>query len=349
MIEIRTYDGEPAELAAFCTAVWRDRYRDKMTVPLWNGPFFEWELFSDAPGARDYLVAAYDGGRLVGALPSKPVNFHWQGQTLPGSFGSFFSVDPAYEKQAISLKLVLEQRRRHRARNVPFFTGYVIRRDPSAMGPKFWKRLPDMYVASKLNLWIRMLDHRTVGESLFSTFERRGSQVLGWFQLRPKPPRPDAGIRPYRDTDLPDCLRLVNELSRSTDFGLVWDEATLARQLSFKEIPRTIVTERDGRVAGFVNYCLQPYRGRAEFVAGVIDLLVVGDLPFAAKRRLLWAALYQMASEGCHAALRSVNKPDLLLFSTGFILGHPPHDLVIQSMTRDAQIVKARRIHALWR
>ncbi len=39
MIEIRTYDGEPAELAAFCTGVWRDRYRDKMAVPLWSGPF----------------------------------------------------------------------------------------------------------------------------------------------------------------------------------------------------------------------------------------------------------------------------------------------------------------------
>ncbi len=69
MIEIRTYDGEPAELAAFCTGVWRDRYRDKMAVPLWSGPFMEWELLSDEPGARDFLVAAYDGGRLIGALP----------------------------------------------------------------------------------------------------------------------------------------------------------------------------------------------------------------------------------------------------------------------------------------
>ncbi len=50
MIEIRTYDGEPAELAAFCTGVWRDRYGDKMTVPLWNGPYMEWELFPTSRG-----------------------------------------------------------------------------------------------------------------------------------------------------------------------------------------------------------------------------------------------------------------------------------------------------------
>jgi len=351
MIEIRTYDGEPAELAAFCTGVWRDRYCDKMAVPLWSPPFMEWELFSDEPGGRDFLVAAYDGGRLVGALPSKPVRYQRGGEAFLGSFGSFFAIDPAYEKQAVSLKLVLEQRRRHRQRQSPLFAGYVIRGDSAAMGQQFWLRLREMHVVGKVGLWVRMIDHRVMSEFLFHPFERRGARVLGWFQRRPKPPSRLAGIRPYRDTDFSDCLRLANELSRSAEFGLVWDEASLRRQLSYKDFPRTIIAEHGGRVAGFVNYFRQAYLGRREMTAGVIDLLSVSELPPAGRRNLLRAALHQMAEEGCHAALflHVTGQPSVLLSRMGFVPETPQYDYVIQSMTPDAPLIETRRLHALWR
>ena len=113
MIEIRTYDGDPEELAVFCTNVWRTRYGGQMPVWLWTGPFFNWELFSEEPGARDFLVTAYDGSRLIGAHPAKPVHYHWQGEPVFGTAGAYFSVDPEYQSQSVSLKLVLEQRRFH--------------------------------------------------------------------------------------------------------------------------------------------------------------------------------------------------------------------------------------------
>lgn len=351
MIEIRTYDGDPAELAAFCTGVWRDRYRDKMAVPLWSGPFMEWELFSDEPGARDFLVAAYDGGRLVGALPSKPVRLHWRGQPLSGSFGSFFAVDPAYEKQAVSLKMVLEQRRRHRDRAAPLFTGYLIRGDSAALGQQFWLRLREMHVVGKTGLWVRMINHRVMSEFLYHPFERRAARVLGWFQRRPRPLIHPGRIRPYREADLADCLRLANELSRAAEFGLVWDETTLGRQLSYKSFPRTLVAEHRGHVAGFVNYFRQAYLGRGEMLAGVIDLLSVSELSPAGRRRLLRAALSQMAADGCHAALflQVAGQPGLLLTRAGFVPETPQYDYVIQSMTPDAPTIKTRRLHALWR
>jgi hypothetical protein len=351
MIEIRTYDGEPAELAAFCTGVWRDRYRDKMAVPLWSGPFMDWELFSDEPGARDFLVAAYDGGRLVGALPSKPVRFQLRGGPVLGSFGSFFAIDPAYEKQAVSLKLVLEQRRRHRNRQAPLFAGFLIRGDAAALGQQFWLRLREMHVVGKAGLWVRMIDHRVMSDFLFHPFERRGARVLGWFQGPPKPLAKSAGIRPYRDSDLADCLRLANQLSKSAEFGLVWDEATLSRQLSFKDFPRTIVAEHGGRVAGFVNYFHQAYLGRGEMLAGVIDLLSVSELPPALRWILLRAALSQMTAEGCHTALflHVAGQPGLLLARLGFVPETPQYDYVLQSMTADAPLVQTRSLHALWR
>src|SRR3954469_489302 len=116
MIEIRTFDDDPAKLGEFCTRIWRERYRDKMPVADWTGPFMEWELMSEEPGARDFLVVAYDGTKLVGSLPAKPVMYQLNGRQILGTLGCFLAIDPAYENQAVSLKMVLEQRRRHRDR-----------------------------------------------------------------------------------------------------------------------------------------------------------------------------------------------------------------------------------------
>jgi hypothetical protein len=219
------------------------------------------------------------------------------------------------------------------------------------MGHQFWLRLRDMHVVMRTGLWVRLINHRVMSEFLFHPFEKYGARALGWFQPPPKagPFPPD--IRPYRDSDLPDCLRLANEVSRSADFGLVWNEQTLSRQLSHKGFPRTIVAEHNGRVAGFVNYFLQEYLGRREMLGGVIDLLSVDALPFEKRKRLLRGMLSQMVSEGCHSTLflRVAGHPAYLLTRMGFLAEAAHYDYVIQSMAPDAPTVKTRRLHALWR
>jgi len=107
----------------------------------------------------------------------------------------------------------------------------------------------------------------------------------------------------------------------------------------------------EGRWQGFVNYFRQAYLGRGEMLAGVIDLVSVSELPPADRKRLLRAALYQMAAEGCHTALflHVAGQPSVLLARMGFIPETPQYDFVIQSMTPDAPLVQTRRLHALWR
>jgi hypothetical protein len=351
MIEIRTYDGEPAELAAFCTNVWKARYCGKMPIWLWTGPFFEWELFSDAPGARDFLVAAYDKGRLIGAHPEKPVQYQWRGEPIFGTAGAWFSVDPAYESQAVSMKLVLEQRRRHRERDAKFDIGYLIMGAQAAMGKEFWLRLRSMQVVGKLNLWTRMIDHRALSEFSFSARDRWATRVVGTVQRRPRAPRNSTGIRPYREADLADCLALVGDLSRRAEFGVVWDESALRRQLSFGTVPRTLVAEENGRVAGFLNYFRQGFLGRREILTGLIDLVCVDALAPDRRRDLLTAALAEMSDAGCHVAvcLGTAGLPAGLLLRTGFIPEPPDHLYVAQAMTPDAPTLKTRRVHALLR
>jgi hypothetical protein len=352
MIEIRSFDGDPEELAVFCTNVWRTRYSGQMPVWLWTGSFLNWELFSEEPGARDFLVAAYDGTRLIGAHPAKPVHYHWQGEPVFGTAGAYFSVDPAYESQSVSLKLVLEQRRRHRERDAHYDMGYLIMGAQAAMGKHFWLRLKAMQVVAKVSLWTRMIDHRALTEFSVSTRDRWGATLMGLVQGRPKPPPNRSSIRPYRDTDLNDCLELSRELSEAAEFGIAWDAVSLARQLAFQNLPRTLVLEQDGRVRGFVNFSKQPFWGRREILVGMIDLLCVQRLNGRQTRDLLRAALVEMADSGCHVAtlLGTQGVPIGSLLRTGFIEELPADYLyVAQAMTPGAPAIKTKSLHAIMR
>jgi len=209
-----------------------------------------------------------------------------------------------------------------------------------------------MQVVSKLSIWTRMIDHRALTEFSISARDRWGSKLMGLMQGRPKPPADPSSIRPYRNADLHDCLELSRELSQAADFGIVWDEVSLARQLAFPNVPRTLVFEREGRVRGFVNFSKQPFWGRREILVGMIDLLCVQQLNARQTRDLLRAALVEIAAAGCHVAtlLGGRGVPIGSLLRTGFIEELPRDYLyVAQAMTPDAPTLKTKRVHAIMR
>ena len=164
----------------------------------------------------------------------------------------------------MSLKLVLEQRRRHRERDALFDMGYLIMGAQAAMGKDFWLRLKTMQVVAKLSLWTRMIDHRALTEFSISARDRWGSKLMGLVQGRPKPPADPSRIRPYRDADLRDCLelarrtqpggRLRHRLGRSIARPANWH---------FQDVPRTLVFERERRVSRIREFLQQPFWGAA--------------------------------------------------------------------------------------
>jgi hypothetical protein len=111
------------------------------------------------------------------------------------------------------------------------------------------------------------------------------------------------------------------------------------------------VAEIDGRVAGFVSYCHLELLGRRMVRAAVIDLLSLAELPAALQKKLLRAALHQMAAEGCHLALllRISTHPTWPLVATGFIAQPPEYYYVAQSMGRDVFTAPVSRLHIHWR
>jgi len=351
MIEIRTFDGDMRQLAEFCNSAWSRRYQDQMPFPVWSPEFLEWEL-DDCPGTRELLVAAYDGGKLVGVLPARPMKFHLQGQTVNGSWGSYFSVDPDYENQPVSIKLHLEQRRRHKQRGLKVNMGYVVTGYAAARGQEFWLKQPKLVKpVRRVGNWVRALDPMAVAR-----FSIKHLDVLGMYLSRlllrdPRPPRHPEAIRPFVPAGAAACAALLEAASRRADVGYVWDEALARRQLGFEQATRTLVAEHEGRVAGLINYCALPLMGRAPIVAGLIDFLETTNLPLPTAIDLVRAALADMRSCGMHLAiaLRASSIPFWPLARTAFTMIPAEYYYVAQPIDFELPDWHMRRLHVHWR
>lgn len=351
MIEIRTFDGDFPQLAEFCNSVWSRRYEGKMPFPVWSPEFLEWEL-DDGPLARELLVAAYDGQKLVGVMPARPMKFHVQGRTIDGSWGSYFSVDPSYEHQPVSLKLHLEQRRRHKEHGLKVNVGYAVTGYAAARGQEFWlKQQRLVKPVRRLGTWVRALDPMAVARFSMKRLDVFGMHVARLVLRAPRPPRRPEAIRPFAPTDAAACARLLDAASRRANFGYAWDETLARRQLGFETATRTLVAEQNGCVGGVINYCALPLMGRAPIVVGLIDFLETGDLPASSAVDLVRAALADMLDRGVHLAmaLRAASIPFWPLARTAFTMIPAEYCYVAQPIDFELPDWRMRKLHVHWR
>jgi GNAT superfamily N-acetyltransferase len=334
VIEGRTFEESAAELALFSQRAWHDSYRGRMPIPLWDGQYFEWQFPREAKGGRDYVVAAYEGSKLVGVLGAQPFRFRWDGEEADGTMGSWFSVSPDHQRQGIGSRLFAEQRRRHLERGERFMLGYAFTGAGASMGPRFFARLPHVATISKIGCWVRVLDHRAVARWAPSIMEGLAARALGVVQRAPRGSG-HQGMRRYRATDLPACLALLGELLDGVSLGFVWNRERLAHQLEHDGVAETVVAEDGGRVAGFLNYHRLEYRGRGTVLGAVVHLLAPGRLDRSRCRSLLGAALSQMAEEHVQVAvvLGLACYPKGALWGAGFV--PMPRDMTLICICMD--------------
>lgn len=352
MIETRTYEGDAGELARFAQRVWRGSYEGRMMLPMWDDRYFNWQLLAERPGGRDFLVTAYDGGQLVGSLLGERFRFRLHDREFDATMGSWLTVDPEYRRQGVGTLLFEEQRRRHLDQGAIFNLGYGYTGAAVSLGPRFWKSFPANTVdLGKVGFWARVLDHRTVARWDLARRDRWGARLLGCLQPWQPRPRDRDGVRAYRAADLPDCLRLAHGLLDRVDMGYVWDEARLAHQLQYRDTPRTLVFEKQGRIEGLVNYYCLDFLGRFRLPAAMIDLAAFGDATAAERRKLVFAALEDMAAAGVKLALmlRLPCYESWTLWRTGFVPLPADFRLLCVRMDTTFPLDGARRMHLHWR
>ncbi len=349
MLEPRTFEGDAAEASAFIVPCWRAAYPHH-PIALWDERYFEWQLLAGRPAARDLLVAAYDGTRLVGAHFAEAFPFELRGEPIVASQGSWFSVDPEYRRRGIGRLLVEEQRRRHRERGLAFLSGFGVR---GTLGPAFWKAFGDTRPLGPIGFWYRVLDDRGLRESMAKPSDRILVRLIAGVTRPIGLPESEApGVRDYASNDLPRCEELANALASGCDLAFRWTRERLATQLDHEGLPRTLVLERGGRVEGLVNWYPLGTEGRRRLRIAVLDLVAFGEASASERRGLLGSALRRMREDGLALAMtlrRPGRQPTRALWATGFVPIYAEYDALATTADPALRLEGLRRVHLHWR
>ena len=339
MIEVRTYGGDPREAAAFTTYIWRQSYGGHHPIPLWDEPYYAWQLFGRDDSDRSLAVAAYDSGVLVGTFFAEPFPFRFQGQDREGSMSSWLTVDPRARGKGVGRKMADELRKRHRERNLAFSIGFAV---AGTNGPSFWGAMPDTIVFGKMGFWARVLDRAAVGAWLASGWERVVISLLGPVLSPLRETSEAPGVRTFRADDLERCLALTLPLTEASDVGYRWTPDRLRHQLDYPGVPRTLVLERGGIVQGFINSYAMDFLLRTSLRVAQVDLLATGSLDGDERHALIGAALGRMRDEGAALVLvpRVVGCPTSALLRHRFV--PLPADMAVTCVFPDTSIPRRR-------
>ncbi len=352
MIEIRTFEGTPDELTRFTNQTWRRSYEGKMLCPQWSESLFRRELFSPDGAERPFLVAAYDGTKLVGSHPARPIRIRLHGREMPATWGSFLTVDPEYRGQRIAQQMQEEFVRRHQKRQAAVNFGYLYLRSVRSMGPKFWLKQDRLAVVRKAGMWMRALEHGAVARFELNRFEAWGTRFMSLFQRRPKPPGNSDGVRPYAPDDLPACQDLIHQAGLQADLAYLWDAQSLAGQLHCPGLSGTLIAKDGGQLLGLINYTLFPILGKTLLTTAVIDIAAFApNCPGRLRRRLLTASLHQMSLEGAQGAamLRGGHPTWRDMISAGFFPMMPEYYYSGTRMQDGLRLDGVRHTQVLWR
>lgn len=319
MVEVRTFEGDAAEASWFINRVWQSSYGKTAPLPVWNERLIDWLLFRGGQAPRDYLVAAYERGTLVGTLFAEPARIRLGTREVDGTYGSRASVASSHRREGIGGRLTRELFRRHRDRGAKLTLGCV------ATGPHepgLWKRARSAHPLHGLGLWLYVFDARALARWSFTDSQRRLFTLARPFLCQGFRKAGTEGIRPYRPSDLPRCMELVHQMMQPVTLGYAYTTERLAHQLQYRDVPRTFVLEQDGEVRGLVNSYSLLMTGVGEITAEVVDLMAFDDAVSAADRqRLLQVAMQDMERRGiaCAGMLRNPCLPTSSMWRAGWL------------------------------
>jgi GNAT superfamily N-acetyltransferase len=302
-IEIRPFEGDIEALRAFAMSGWLAAYKGKGIVPEWTIDYFHWQMPELLAGRFEEVVAVYDGERLVGVLPSEKVPVRLMGQDMMSTMGGWLTVDPDYVRKGVGRAIVEGMRRFNAEIDAKFMGGFVNTGSLVGRGRQFWTGTSDTRVFAHPRMWARVLDARAVAAGMWSGFDVFAC-YLGRVAAAPFPiGKPSEAIRPYAPSDIDACHTVFCRHMEHYDLAYRWDRERLAHHLGFGDPARTLVLDRDGKVAGFVNFHVLDAIGRMRLRMGIIDTLAPYDLAGAQARTLLRAALAAMRADGVGLAI----------------------------------------------
>ena len=295
-IEYRDFDGDGESLSALAHTAWTAAYGEETWYDLFRPELLQ-HLHAEVPDPR-FLVAGYDGGKLVAFIANLPRRYRLNGKSYLGVVATQLTVHPDY--LGAGVYLIAECLRRNADLGADFV---LMQFDKTGSAWRIFDYLQSGYRIEALRTMImiaRPVDlERIVQSQHLSRYEAAAIKLLGGHRPIDAPPV-SGQTRSYRDTDLAAILGLIDGYSDLDRPVRVFNEETLARRLHTPGITSTVVYERKGAVAGLVNYTLHEMVSPKDRTRWAwLDFVFWEELGAGEKKALL-GALWQTAREqGC--------------------------------------------------
>lgn len=261
-LSLEPFRGDFEGLEKMAHTSWRDEY-GVSSFPNFYRPAFLRYLFGRTK-EKDHLIAAYRGEEIVSFLGNIPHTFQFRGRIYRGTWSCLLVTRKELLRKGHAAAIITEalrinQKYKYDFALATFETGHrstLMLRKLQAEGNRLeWMK--------RLRVIARILDLRRVDASEgLKTWEKAAVKLIGG-DRRPKKGG-EAAVREYRPEDLGACLALFNAYRDKIELARVWESDELAWELACPNVAQTLVYEKDGRVAGAINFICHDHLGKTK-------------------------------------------------------------------------------------
>ena len=288
-LSLEPFRGDYEGLERMAHSSWRDEYGIS-SFPNFYRPAFLRYLFGRIKD-NDHLIAAYREGEIVSFLGNVPHTFQFRGRIYRGTWSCLLVTRKELLRQGHALAIINEalrvnQKYKYDFALSTFETGHrstLMLRKLQAEGNRLeWMK--------KIRVIARILDLKRVDESEgLKTWEKAAVKLIGG-DRKPRKGE-ETAVREYRPEDLDSCLTIFNAYRDKIELARSWEADELAWELHCPDVAQTLIWEKEGRVAGAINFICHDHLGKTKERWAWINHVAYPDLAPHERYRFVQAFL----------------------------------------------------------
>jgi len=302
-LSIEPFRGDYDALERMALLSWREEYGDASFPNFYKPAFIRYMFERLIRDRNDHVLAAYRGDEIVGFLGNVPQKFQFKDRVYPAVYSCLLVVRREALRQGMASKLIRE------ALKIGDRNGYAFSLFGLETGHRSTKMIEKFVREGRRVEWIKKfrviarvmdLDRVAASEGL-KGWERTAIKALG--SHRPPKPEKSVRLREYRPEDLDGCLALLDRYRTTVTLSLVWDREGLAWELMHPGVVQTLVCEKDGKIAGLVNFITHDHLAKTTERWAWINHLAYPDLTGRERLEFVHAFLRYARDAGCLGAI----------------------------------------------
>lgn len=258
---IEPFRGDYDALERMAHASWRDEYGEASFPNFYRPAFLRYLIDRLPANRRDHALAAYRGDKIVAFFLNLPQTLSLRGELHRGAYSCLLVTRKEDLRRGVAQAIIHKALEAARAYGYDFALFTLETGHRSSLMMDRLKSEGRMEWIRRTGVLVRILDlERAAHSERLKAYETLALRLTGMT----RPPRRNGllPLRDYRAEDLDGCLALLELYRTSLPLALVWDRDGLAHELECPDVARTLVYEKDGRIAGMLSYLLHDHIGR---------------------------------------------------------------------------------------